>query len=996
MQDWVVLNRNPEESGSIAMRQIHLADLIASASDRGALGSLSSSVDYAPKGNRDKGLDIYHLLSGVPLDFKLNANRHQQLIQATRVEYLNQIEQGLFQQQINDPVDGQLKSIQNVGNSAGISEHQQTQALKKVFWWLWRCLPTATCHAFGDGQQADQSLLLMPAETRIPDGSIWSHTSLTAAFAGALTGFNLSINELKRWSSGQEPSRAYLATFSFTPIQELIKASRKMRDFWAGSWLLHYLSAKVCWALAWKYGPDSLVYPSLFQQPLIDHWLLSKWPDFKPWIDAPSDRQLLTAGFPNVIVMVLPEDKVEAAMQMAAETLREEWLKVGHLVFEELHAARRWMPQLSEEHKTWQGWLKSQWQTYWSAMPIGDRGQDLTSNEIYKLTEAEDPKWRLAQNTAYRLDDKQALFTQNEFKFLQKAAELRWEHYKKHPFNANVGSWWPYIFDQTRWALTAAKSARTWELPTAFGTRSTVSGLGSAVHSGDDWIAEGHVAKLWQRHAGLFDGREQLNATETLKRGLHKVLPQLLGALEKVEIDASYPDLTAGVAGYLKMALKNGDRKHLTYFHAVCCQIDSVLAKQTGEKPDLLEKWGIPWMDSHPDSALRQFHSRYTNAGWLAEEITTDQTKQLEQHIKQEKDELLVDQYEQQLLQCRKEYRQVIQQTLDRYYHGNSPSDWYVLAAGDGDGMNEWLKGTKLEKYRSYVPESLKVQDGLKDAFEAFLDAKKRMGPATHNALSRALLDFSNQLVPYLTEQRYAGRLIYGGGDDVLAYTNLWEWDQWLWDIRQCFRGKPDPHGEFDDTGDYWRWQDGIPPQQVSARPLFTMGHKATISFGMTIAHHSVPLAIALENLWEAEAEAKKHRTPDGCKKDAVQVRVLYGNGNILKATAKFRVFNQWRSLLTLEPALEPALFEQAAQIWEQHPVPAFEAIGVWANAFCDRREALRDPDFRQRFHDQLTVFLGDLWITTQKSERDNEVSNWLKLAAFVLRKRYINIGGNG
>ncbi len=43
------------------------------------------------------------------------------------------------------------------------------------------------------------------------------------------------------------------------------------------------------------------------------------------------------------------------------------------------------------------------------------------------------------------------------------------------------------------------------------------------------------------------------------------------------------------------------------------------------------------------------------------------------------------------------------------------------------------------------------------------------MGPSTHSALSRALLDFSNQLVPYLTQNRYAGRLIYGGGDDVFS-----------------------------------------------------------------------------------------------------------------------------------------------------------------------------------------------------------------------------------
>lgn len=58
-------------------------------------------------------------------------------------------------------------------------------------------------------------LLLMPAETRIPDGSIWSHISLTAAMAGALTGSDLTLEDLKKWTKNQEPSRAYLATFSY-------------------------------------------------------------------------------------------------------------------------------------------------------------------------------------------------------------------------------------------------------------------------------------------------------------------------------------------------------------------------------------------------------------------------------------------------------------------------------------------------------------------------------------------------------------------------------------------------------------------------------------------------------------------------------------------------------------------------------------------------------------------------------------------------------------
>jgi CRISPR-associated protein Cmr2 len=139
-------------------------------------------------------------------------------------------------------------------------------------------------------------------------------------------------------------------------------------------------------------------------------------------------------------------------------------------------------------------------------------------------------------------------------------------------------------------------------------------------------------------------------------------------------------------------------------------------------------------------------------------------------------------------------------------------------------------------------------------------------------------------------------------GDDVLAYTNLWEWDRWLWDIRQCFRGARDPQDQFVRDGDYWQWSagEGNPNPYVAKRPLFTMGKKATVSFGIVIAHHSVPLAIALENLWDAEKAAKDHFCANAGqkKKDAVQVRVLYANGNILRATSKFNTFHQWQLLL--------------------------------------------------------------------------------------------------
>lgn len=959
MKAWVETGKTPDQSGGKVLKNILLADYIASASDRSALGSVTASINYAPGKNPEKGLEITHLLSGAKQEFKIKL--HTELIESKRQEYLEKKEEELLAE-----IDNHLRTdIKNI---------------KHLFWWLWRCLPQATCDLF-----EDNSLMLMPAETRLPDASIWSHLSMTSALAGALAGYDLTADQIQRWQGNDDLSHPYLAVFSFSPVQELIKSSRKMRDFWAGSWLLHYLSARVCWKLANQYGPDTLLYPSLYQQPLIDHWLLQEIEklkkeekidfDFSEWVKQPSSKSLLTAGFPNVISLILPKDKVHAAMQTAQQTLLEEWLIIGDLVFKELHDKRHWMRELKPDDNSWQGWLKSQWQVYWTALPIG-KGKQFKTAAIPENVDDQLQNWLNQQNQAYNVSEKQKLFQSQELKFLREAYHKRLEE-QHRKFSVNVGSWWGYIFDATRASLAAVKNARNWELPTAFGPRSTISGIGPVVNPGNqdkdkkDWMTEGDTKKLWGKHdAGFFDGTEQLNATEVIKRGLHKILPKLLGIKEE---DITYPDLTSGVAGYLKV--NAGDTRHKLNFEKAC---QAIVDKYPDIKITLAEmrgKWGIPWMDEKTNP--KKYHPRLLNAGWILEDLPNSD-------------------------QLKAEYRQDINNIITEYYPNNNPSDWYVLAAGDGDSMSEWLKGIKLKNYGDYIPSELSVN---LESFPQFLEIQKRMGPSTHSALSRALLDFSNQLVPYLTQKRYAGRLIYGGGDDVLAYTNLWEWDKWLWDIRQCFKGAKDPREEFSNDGDYWKFK-GKSDQLVD-RPLFTMGSTATISFGVVIAHHSVPLAIALESLWEAEDAAKKHEYHHSCllptekhgekacfnKKDAVQVRVLYSNGNTLKSTAKFDVFSEWQQLITNE--LPSSIFEQAASLWSQHPAPSSEAIAPWTKAFCDRRDQFQnDEDGKTKFQKQLADFLTALFITTETKQLDNEIQSWLKLAAFVKRNRDIKVGG--
>ncbi len=953
------------------------ADFIAAASDRPSWNDRErGSVDYSS----ETGLYISHLLSGEHQEIFINecSSASNSQDRSFKIDETNLIRDQLF------PL---------LENLTELEKH------KKAFWWLWRCFPVAVANKFGE------NIALLPADTRIPDGSVWSHNSLVAALASSLIG--------KKDSDSRIP---HLAVFTLTPVQELIKASRKMRDFWSGSWLLHYLSAKICWRLAEIYGADSIVYPCLYAQPLIDHWLLEKYEDFDTWVDQPSQKSLLTAGFPNVLVLVLPKDSVEAAMQTARQTLIEEWRKLGTETLDFLQTEKHWMPELTRNAKSWNGWLESQWQTYWSSLPLVaiTKSENTQNVDRYTISKGQGKVLKkgeeLSEQGYSQLKDLKRDFLQwanlqNEYSqsallpSLDKAVnqiDLSWN---ESAFNSdylpslaelssysrfNAGLWWARILTQLRNSLEGVKNSRTWELPTAFGLRSSISGLGAAVHPGDDWLSEKETSDLWEdknNHAGLFDGIEKLNATEVLKRVLHKILPKILypNDLKKQNtLPTSYPDLSSGAVGWLLQMEKEGNEYAIAHYASACARIMQRFrwAEDVG-----IEQWGIPWIKEH--QALWS-NPRLINASWLIDDYTPENP-----------DPIKLFKIEDQKAKKKNELKELNKSISELFPPGSNPTDWYVLAAGDGDDMGKWLKGEGLKSYADYVASSWAVPSDDWAGFNDFLASPKRMGPATHAALSRALLDFSNQLVPYLTEQRYAGRLIYGGGDDVLAYTNLWEWDKWLWDIRQCFKGqddscKDDPYGKFDSKGDYWQWQ-GNEKANLAKRPLFTMGSAATISFGIVIAHHSVPLAIALENMWEAEKEgAKKHKSPDGNLKDAVQVRVIYGNGNVLKATCKFDTFNKWQKLLAISD-IEPALFEQAATVWEQHPAPIHVAIDPWCVAFCDRREKLTD-DNKDTFRDALAQFLKEIWVTTEGQDRDREVKNWLKLAAFIIRKRDIKI----
>jgi len=115
---------------------------------------------------------------------------------------------------------------------------------------LWRLLPEKLA-------DHNPTLARLPADTRIPDHTIWHHLDTTAALHPAY----------------QNVDNAAFLSFSLGPVQPFIAAARSVRDLWSGSAILSWLTFQAMVPIIEKYGPTALIYPYLRGTPLMDMWL---------------------------------------------------------------------------------------------------------------------------------------------------------------------------------------------------------------------------------------------------------------------------------------------------------------------------------------------------------------------------------------------------------------------------------------------------------------------------------------------------------------------------------------------------------------------------------------------------------------------------------------------------------------------------------------------------------------------------------------------------
>jgi CRISPR-associated protein Cmr2 len=172
-------------------------------------------------------------------------------------------------------------------------------------------------------------------------------------------------------------------------------------------------------------------------------------------------------------------------------------------------------------------------------------------------------------------------------------------------------------------------------------------------------------------------------------------------------------------------------------------------------------------------------------------------------------------------------------------------------------------------------------------ALQSYAAQKRAVSPNRHLSISAALNDFSLAVVPHVVEQEHLGRVIYAGGDDVMAMLPVADLLPAMQRLRVAYAGHDPAHEAGDFSRDGLRLHKGFAflreGQGRRQRLMRMMGELATASAGAVVAHHQAPLGAVLRELRVAEARAK-----GAGGRNAFTLTVVKRSGGALTVTAKW------------------------------------------------------------------------------------------------------------
>jgi CRISPR-associated protein Cas10/Cmr2 subtype III-B len=796
-----------EEADDYARHFAQPSDWTASAADRLPFPRrVAASVSCQFDGHRNQ---FHHALG--PHAGDLSASLFQFHAPFTSVELARETDQG----------------VQPVLTDASLAPFDEADRWKARFFAHWRLWPRNCV-------EKDYRFAFLPADTRLPDHTVWTHMQVVSALDGCAD----------RPGKDAVLAPAFLK-FQLGPVQDFIAAARSVRDLWSGSYLLSWLMAAGLKTLSAKVGPDAVIFPNLQGQPLFDlHWREELWRKVNigtqnVWESLEwSERELLTPNLPNVFLAVVPAAEASALAKELADAIRAEWRRIADAVWEECKGAGLTADEMNDRgelvmseqsrkdrfHAQVKRFLSLSWQvTPWpdsleATFKLADGFVDgMPIIEARKRVQA-----------VVEMAEKQMPVDHRDGRFYVGGSGG-----PKAKLN-NIGLGWSMILALNSWELDAVRQTRTfdaanpggWQVGT-FGNKDALTGREEAVAGGDKWFATcKDLGEFWSKR---------------FKK------PHWLGA--------------------------------------------PTLIKRLWDIAYLQPKWGLNVQKS-PNTRGIAAHDPFATDPQFNDE---DEAGDIEAIPPSEK--------------------------------------YFAVLAFDGDEIGKWISGEKTPKFSTQLAD---YQDGsgnpgfgskpyfTRSEFGKFLEAQRPLSPSYHLQFSEALSNFALLCARPIVEA-FDGRLIYAGGDDVVALLPADTALACAQALRMAFQGAPELKQILHATAGILRDrhlaaqradpQASPPPhyQKLAAQgslfdtehagfltrlekldqqgrpiPFLVPGPAADCSVGIAIAHFKAPLQDVVREAQRAEKRAKRKPEAGGLDRQAAAVTLMKRSGEIVEWGAKW------------------------------------------------------------------------------------------------------------
>ena len=827
--------------------------------------------------------------------------------------------------------------------------------LRKTFLAFWRFGPEAG----RDADKLGELWPMLPADSRTPDHSIWSHVDTVCAIHTALTG------------DEQGPDQPALLVMSFGPVQGFIGQARSTSDLWAGSHLLSSLVWEAMKPIVSHLGPDVMVFPGLRGVPVVDQWLMERevggdafkqlFDDIDSEIlgDNTDTNPLFAASLPNKFMAIVPSrqaanlaERAIAAIRHAAKT----WtLDAAQRVFDAAGVALNDVTR-AQINAQLIGFPEASWAA--ASWPIDGNG----GNDCKDVTSAS-ARLHTALDSIHPELRKQGIFQDSVWKVLTRELKLDGLHFL---FAPNTGILYPAVFELAERSLGAAKATRPFAPVLQEGHRCTLTGEAEWLTDDrsllglnrKDRVARSVWGKLAKFKKSWVKPGEHLGAIATLKRLWPTVFAERVSRLTGGDVRRFVISTHAlALSTTMTKALKNGlDEVKVT-------KLEELVFSQDTEAATLPKSVLQDLREHCNDRELRQRIAKV----FKRLPATLDALKESTQRGA---DETL------------REFEGSIKDIL-----GARPETYYALILMDGDRMGGWLAGNEddyklayRDTWHSKVLGEMAKYEGQDQNLKAYLDTKRPVSPSRHGAISQALNDFSTRLARHVVEECCKGKLLYAGGDDVLALVAVDDLFDCMQLLRLAYSGiAPDDAMHLDKQIGSLRaggssaqrkllLKDGfgllpgrrLPDGRFSASRLMTlMGHKATASMGAVVAHHTAPLGMVLRELRAAESRAKntvrgKNGNGGDINRDAFCLRVLKRGGGEVNVTSPW-----WPVGVDLRPDTSQSALALMKQLAEQLALTDFSRGAIyraqlWFEGLTDDGHDAKNASWR----DQMTTSL--------------------------------------